>query len=57
MIKNILKVPENQSWAKKIMGFFIKGTLFKNLCNNCVNDQQKPFEETTALKCMSFRIV
>ena len=36
MLNNILKVQQNWSWAKKLVSFFIQGTLFKNYC---VNDQ------------------
>ena len=37
---NIIKVHENSRWAKKIMNFFIQGTLFQILCKHCVSDQQ-----------------
>ena len=40
MLNNILKVQENQPWAKNAVSFFTQGTLFQNLCNYCVNDQQ-----------------
>ena len=40
MLNNILKVQENQPWAKKVVNFFTQGTLFQNLCNYYVNDQQ-----------------
>lgn len=40
MLNNILKVQENWSCVTKFVRFLIQGTLFHNLRNNCVNDQQ-----------------
>ena len=35
-----IKSPRKLVLGEEIMSFSIQGTLFQNLCSNCVNDQQ-----------------